>query len=313
MTEIQYSNGFLQNQKYLGYRKYDLGDLDLDKLADYRIVYDNSNYSDLDSRINGLERISLARIREMAKEFYEQNFRVHDVYSLELDQCDRIVNEINAKRFTDAYSFYGFVNNELKLVSPFNLRIKPFDGHCMSGDIEKPLIKDAVALTHPSRKVYFSNITLGDQFNKLSACTLVHEIAHAEQESNIGYTENYFNKEFISIFLEKVAALEADPTGDLLELSEKKRFQWMYGQYNNVCFHNPMEVEKRNALLEIKSTLLAVEFFDMYQHANESTRREYFDDIQKVFDGKAKVEEIIEKRKLDPNRCLDRKILLNHI
>jgi hypothetical protein len=197
-----------------------------------------------------------------------------------------------------------------------NLDIKLVEGHSMVGRIIKPLIIMQEDLSNPMRKMYFSRIEIGNQLNLLSVGTLAHEIAHAEQESNIGYATDYLDREIISIFLEKIAVLEIDPTGKTLKISEKIRLVDLLNRFHKLHknINKLLTLDIIENLLYIKSILYAEKLFDMYiREVKQGKRDKYFVDIQKIFDGKITVEEFIKTRDITLKNSLDLKVLRRHI
>lgn len=186
----------------------------------------------------------------------------------------------------------------------------------MSGRIFQPLAMIEGFENDPSRKIYFSGIELGDQLNLLSASTLVHEMAHIQQQSNIGYAADYNYKEMISIFLEKVSALEADPTGELLKISERCRLKNVIQNYITLTyFGNSLpEADKIDDLMYLKSSLYAGKLFDMYLNERKQKNRDkYFYGIQDVFDGKRTVDDLVSQYQINVARSLDMGLLRRHM
>ena len=162
----------------------------------------------------------------------------------------------------------------------------------------------------------FSHIEIGKQLNSLSVGTLVHEVAHAEQEQNIGYAEDYLNREIISIFLEKVNALEMDTTGNLLKLSERTRLTDLLNRYNTLIT-NPTsltQLQITENLMYVKSILFAEKLFDMYLNERKQKNKDkYFYGIQDVFDGKITVEDMIRNRNITTANSQDLGMLKRHL
>ena len=267
--------------------------------------YENTNFN---AMISSLESMPIPQIQELAKSFLEQHFDIHPVSYLSIE--DASANTSYVSNVTNATEFYGRVNSLLKDISPYDLPIQLVSGHSMTGQIVKPLICTPDDLLNKDRKIYFSHIEIGKQVTALSAATLVHEIAHSQQEQIIGYTRDYLNKEIISIFLEKVAALELDPTGRVLKVSESIRANDLVCRYANMMGSKLLEKEQLDHLLYIKSILFAQKLFDMYLSERKFKRREeFFTQIQSVFDGHLTVDEMIAKRNITYSQCLDVSLL----
>lgn len=70
-------------------------------------------------------------------------------------------------------------------------------------------------------------IYLGNDYNKLSVGTYMHEMTHMLLDRHKGVVENYFNDEFLSIFMEKVAVDEVDDTPDKRFVKILKFIGWL--------------------------------------------------------------------------------------
>ncbi len=208
------------------------------------------------------------------------------------------------------------IESKLTITDPFDLKIGLLKDNAMSGRVLKPLAMISGFESDPSRKVYFSGIELGDQLNLLSASTLVHEMAHIQQESNIGYAADYNYREVISIFLEKVSALEADQTGELLKILERRRLKDAIQCYTALAhFGNLLsEADKIDDLVYLKSSLYAGKLFDMYLNERKQKNRDkYFYGIQDVFDGKRTVDDLISQKNITVANSQDMGLLRRHM
>lgn len=90
-------------------------------------------------------------------------------------------------------------------------------------------------------------------------------------------TNSILNKEVISIFLEKIAALELDPTGELLKISERRWFTDLLDTFRllklNEFTHTLSPEELLNNSIYIHSTLLAEKLFDLYLEERKQKKR----------------------------------------
>jgi hypothetical protein len=190
----------------------------------------------------------------------------------------------------------------------------------MIGEIQKPLIvvldKDYYNLV----EIPFARIVLGNKLTKLSAATHAREVAHSHTEGIKGYAEHYLNKEVISLFIEKLAALEVDPTGEILRLSERNRFKFI--SELKMVILNPELAMKFNVTKEqileaqmyIQSTLYATKLFDEYQKARKpKDKQRIIDGIQAVFDGRITVEEMLANRGISYGQIKDTSLIRRHI
>ncbi|MCR4580961.1 MAG: hypothetical protein K5666_00415, partial [Bacilli bacterium] len=290
-----------------------LDNISLKMFRNFISVMPKKDEKSISSLLN-LPTLSLEEVRELTKTFCQKYFSLSDIYYASYDQL-----KSNMEYFGSTNSvteFYDRVNSFLVKKNPLDLPINLVEGHSIVGKIEKPLIITPVATQGDNRQVYFSHINLGEQLTQLSSATLIHEIAHSQQEKNIGYAEDYLNKEIISIFLEKVAALEMDPTGELLRVSELTRFNDILDRYYSLSLKmgNISNENDASNLLYIKSTFYAEKLFDMYLNERKQKNKDkYFYQIQDVFDGKITVEELIRSRNITLAQTQDLGLLKRHI
>lgn len=297
-------NDLIHRSNYAGYKGINLDNFNIGKLnglVNFVRNYINQDYIN-SCTLDNLETISLDDVRKMSRDALNKYFSINNIDTL--DYYYVTSGNVNIKVFTDI-EFYDEVNKLLVSKSPYDLDVKIIDGHSMIGEAVKPLIVTSKVDT-PNRKVYFSHINLGNQLTKISVATLAHEIAHTQQEKNIGYADDFLHKEVISIFVEKLIAYELDPTCNLLKNSEKIRFSEMLAQYSKLKNGKLLNDEKIINLMYIKSALLASKLFDIYiNERKQKNKDKIIDDIQKVFDGKITVEELLGSRYITLNKCQD--------
>ena len=269
--------------------------------------------------IKQLSREDILIVKKGAQDFFINNsLQISDIWHLSIAKQSEVGKKIIEKYQKGEFKTYeqivDFINSNLHLISPFDLPIVYTPGHAMIGKINKPLIIPN-NIQCSNRKVYFSNICLGQNLNKISESTLVHEVAHSQMERHLSYTKDYLNKEIVSIFLEKVNAYQKvnvfiPESLKLLEISEQMRLNYMIDCIQSLP--NSKGVDYINNLLYIKSTLYATQLFDIYQSSSLEGRKKLMEDIQSLFDGKIQVEEIISKYKLNFKDSTDLELIKKH-
>lgn len=304
--------------KYGGYKGINLEKFNLNQLKNLKqicqLASKKAEYATVTSDVEKLSEMSLDEIHVKAKKFCNKYFNLHNI---NFGTMQSIQNSISAIPLNATIpEITEIINSSIESINPFDLNINLVDAHAMTGQILKPIPFAYGLESNPDRKMYFSNIEIGKQLNGLSIGTIVHEIAHAEQEHNLGYAEDYFNKEIISIFLEKLTALEMDSTGNLLKLSERVRLLDIIDKYSTLLL-NPnsiSEVEKTENLMYIKSLLNAEKLFDMYINERKPKNRDkYFAGIQDVFDGKITVEDMLNSRNITSVNSQNFEMLKRHL
>ena len=197
------NNDFNDDIKYLGYAGANLENLNLESFRRLKSVVsyiiNSPNYNKLNILLERLPSLSLEQVKESTKKFYEKYFYLNNILTISLNKVQENAGYISlATTPTEAYQR---INSLLTSINPLNIEIRLVEGHSMTGLVSKPLAMISTSLDNPLRKVYFSHLELGKQLNLISTGTMIHELAHLEQEQNIGYAEDYLNKEIISIFL----------------------------------------------------------------------------------------------------------------
>jgi len=297
----EFSKNFLKQQKIVGYTK---------GLKPQNITLEQKQILQYSINLlppNGLVKlpsIDEKYLKESAIQFYNERFNVHNIKFMTGNPS----NITFTKNSTDEEKNNSW-NSILTDISPYQLPLKYLDGHSMIGEMEKiiPLVEglDMSCI----KNIAFNNIKLGNNLTLLSIATYIHEIAHTQTESIKGYAENYYNKEVISIFLEKLAASTLDENKELLKLSEHMRFRHLieciYRVYNYYYQNNSFNLNYKDLLSDcmyIESTLKATKLFDIYEsERKEKNKRKIIYSIQDIFDGKIQVEELLLKNNITKN------------
>ncbi len=261
-----------------------------------------------------LDNMSLDEIRSLTKKFCRDYLSIRDVYYLNHEEAKKQFDYISDSNTGE--EFYGKINALLKPMSPFDLDIHLVDSILLVGKVHKPLIISPEALDTDIRKIYYEYIELGRNLNLLSVPTYAHEIVHMEVDQNIGGVEDLLNREVLSIFLEKVAALNVDSSGKVLKLSERIRLYDLIVYLKVLMLPEKLVgMDKRiDSLMYLKSTLIAEKLFDMYMsERKEKDRDKYIDDVNAIIEGKMTVEEMISKRRITIAQCQDYGLFLRHL
>lgn len=269
-------------------------------------------------RVN-LPAISLEQVKTGAYEFYGRHFTIHNIATVSLKTVEEnLSNLMHSKTGAEVAEKF---NSLCIMRNPFEIPINLTAGHSMIGETLKPLIVCPAPDYREKLLIPFSHITLGDNLTPLSTATYIHEIAHVQTESHIGYTEDFYLKEVISIFLEKLAALELDSSGELLRISEKMRFRYLselLSLYKNpnlaIKFGFINQEQLFNNSCYINSTLLATKLFDNYQKLRKPKDKDIFlRKIQQIFDGEITVEQLLSSENITIAQSKDINLIKRHI
>ena len=123
---------------------------------------------------------------------------------------------------------------------------------------------------------------------EITKLAYTHEIAHSQLNHIKGIIKDYYNTEVISILLESIHALEADPTERLLYVHDTKRLKDLVHIIKELNkYHSTDNPEIKNTLLEesvyLQSTLEAYELFLLYYYGSVELKREILAKVQALF------------------------------
>lgn len=190
-----------------------------------------------------------------------------------------------------------------KKINIFEIPIYPLNGEdSMQGATNKgPLcITGDIITMAKNTPVYIESITLGDKYDKLSIGTYIHEITHALIDRHKGVVENYYNDEFLTIFMEKVAIDQVDTSPDkfLVKCSETYRLANVKDLLTDLDNYQEGTLKYEDSLKYIQSSLYAGILFERYSNANDIEKQNILNQIKSVLNGREKVKNIIKNQKL---------------
>ena len=304
--------------KYEGYKGFHLDNFDFNKLQYLSGIEKKINkkldYIFLNNCILDLESLNLEEAIDIVKDFYNDYFKVHNINYVDEALLDETVKGMNDN--ISASEFYDAINKILVSINPLDLPFVINGEYNLDSRIKIPIYVYSGYPNEKNREMYFSKVTVGNLINSLTPVFVAHEMMHLETLSVIGYADDYLNCEVLSIFIEKIAALNMDKSLKLLKIIEKIRMRDLIEQYNKYLRdrHQLLEEDMLISLMYIKSSLVAQKLFDMYiREKREEKRDQYIYDIQDVIDGKMKVEELLLKRGITAGKCEYLKCLRRHI
>lgn len=279
-------------EKY-GYIK-GFDDLDI-KLDDYKVLHyleKNLNSSYTFEKIN-TDRLKVETISRIDKYFSLKNVRAIKDY----------------KKFMDNKKFDSkFINSISGVISPFEIFISYVDGGSENGSLTSFLLEDEVREYEKLENMdnnLFVDISLGRDLDLLSITAYAHEIMHTQLNSIYGYTDDFRNKELLSIFLEMLVAFDLDNTRNLLRGQIAMRCKDLECALSDILTYNIFASDEEyiltydrlvNASSYITSTFKAMFLFDKYlSFIRNSKKRQMIYTIQDVIDGKIQLEELLAK------------------
>ncbi len=284
---------FSSIMKKYGYIK-GFDDLDI-KLDDYKVLHyleKNLNSSYTFEKIN-TDRLKVETISRIDKYFSLKNVRAIKDY----------------KKFMDNKKFDSkFINSISEAISPFEIFISYVDAGSEKGCLTSFLLEDEVRKYEKLENIdnnLFVSISLGRDLDLLSITAYAHEIMHTQLNSMYGYTDDFRNKEVLSIFLEMLVAFDLDNTRNLLRGQIAMRCKDLECALSDILIYNIFASDEEyiltydrlvNASSYITSTFKAMFLFDKYlSFIHNSKKRQMIYTIQDVIDGKIQLEELLAK------------------
>lgn len=148
--------------------------------------------------------------------------------------------------------------------------------------------------------VYMETVFLGERYDKLSVGTYTHEIIHMLLDRHKGVVENYYNDEFLSIFMEKVAIDQIDnhPDKSLVKRSEVYRMAHVKKLLGRLDSKEEDSIDHDDDLKYIQSSLYAGILFDRYSKANATQKQAILEKVKSVLNGNTKLNAFIQSENL---------------
>ncbi len=186
------------------------------------------------------------------------------------------------------------INSTIVPVNPLEIPRVYIPGHTMEGETQKPLLLVPDETYLKKSPVIFSSIKLGNNITRISTATYIHEITHTQLESIKGSIRDYYNKEVLSILMEKIAVYKQDR--DAYKISDRMRLRHLFEclvmlNYSKTHSIPAQEIIERETY--IISILKAYKLYDLYASSNENTKKEIIANIQRIFDGELVLEDFL--------------------
>ena len=217
-----------------------------------------------------------------------------DTFDIDREEIPKeAVVKVNKKFFRECFRLKDvpvYKNGSVLLRSPFNINFKLVYGDNIG----------SLTFKRDEEKSC-EYIYLGKPFIKRSIGIYAHEITHTQLEFDpTHFYKNYFDKEVLSIFVEKLIMYEInnDYYNDIksmrLMMLKKAldRYFWVWDKACRLSFSEEVVFEY-DSRAYIVSTLIADKLFYKYMHGSLETKGKMINDIQKVFDGKKTVEDFM--------------------
>ena len=205
--------------------------------------------------------ISFKSARRINEDFFNEKIPLQDIYCL-IEKYNLIVES-----------------------SPLDLCVKMEDDFSSLGKVNFTKIDDMIL---------FKNITLDTHLNSNLISFYAHELVHTQIEKNL-YTllENYFDREFISIFIELVIS------------------DFCYHEFSHNTFEKRLEILKHqfefyksnrsdNVVRSyLVSSFKALHLYNYYINSSSEIKKEILNDIERIFKEEITVGILLNKYEID--------------
>ena len=259
-----------------------------------------------------------------AKQFMGQNFQLHPIGWLPTRRLKRILNNHKIHSPLDVARLY---NKAGKMVDPMDLPVDFTIPNIFGGRLSaQTVITDDSAFLEemfPHINLYFQKILLSSTLTPVTTTNYVHELTHTQLESQKGVIEQYYNGEFLSVFLEFVHAYETNPA--VFSLDYLNRLQHILVNFYSMFMHNANHPNPEREYTELDyykdsrytvSIVNAIAMLQYYLKSDDKMKKYIMKQIQAVFDGKMTVEDLLKKFDISFEDSLDPEIpkkILKHI
>lgn len=251
----------------------------------------------------GLPNFSYITKRELlssGKYVLNRHFKAHDL-KVRYDHNDKLESSLLAKfgknPSPNKYSeILEYINNNIKFIKVTNIPVTLYN---KSEFIEINYFYELERMPEEYFKrlpICFGKIKLNGPCTDETKCIYVHELTHALLGKHKGNVINLLNGEVLPIFMEKLTALDLDPSNSLMHYENVNRI--MSNKYSMLELEM-LGFTRQDFLgfLEnrkyIISSLHAVALFDTYLKGNSKIKKEIDNSIGDVFEGEETLENIL--------------------
>lgn len=141
--------------------------------------------------------------------------------------------------------------------------------------------------------VVFRGITLPNIEKKVNSCIYAHEITHIEQENAGGGINKITNLETLPIFIELLFGNTIDK--NIFNKLLNHRLLYLAGALGELLNYKDMDFERRIKIeTYIISILQATNLFNKYNEGNDIIKKEFIDNINKIFLGEKIIEQLLD-------------------
>lgn len=230
-----------------------------------------------------------------AQIFLRQNLVLHDIPYCTQNLLKKKLDGRIIKEESELLELYNSLGT---MVDPFNLPVTYVKEPYYYGNVSLGTNLSDEREFLEKMRLYFEGIQLSNRTNDMSSVCYVHEIMHTQVESLKGSVRDYYNGEFLSIFLELVYSYNKGyilgketlkNRINLLLMEFDDLFKYLYDkEYNKGKFHAVI------ACKYIVSTVKAINLFNRYINAGRIEQEYIMSSMQKVIDGFITLDEVLD-------------------
>ena len=258
-------------------------------------------------------------VKASTKKALDKHYTLHKIPYISSTRVLELTEEaeelLESTDIEEKFAYLDRIEAEQKMISPYDLplRLGHYDS-VFNGSLSIEVMgiphTDFISELFITFPEIFIDSTIGD----LSPLVYAHELTHTQIESVKKACQNYQNCELISIFNEKLCALELDSTGTLLKEIEKRRLKSIAKNIEKLL--NPKEYssfELFKSSFYITSTLKATHLFDKYIQSDQTGKERIINGIQRVFDGEISIETLLEENNITYENSCNPELIKRHI
>lgn len=240
--------------------------------------------------------INQKRIPKIARKNIDDLFPAlnKDILYLSQQELQRISSQHKEKKQTELETL-NQINSKASIINIFDI---PLNYQVQNARYGYAVVATPL-LSNPTfwKKInpIATQINLYGPSDYLTAIIYTHELIHLFIRRNKGIIEDYYHEELIPIFLEKVFALETDPTEDLLSKVEMHRINYQQNDIN-IIEKNLDNVEQRSNQ-HLISSLLANYLFYQYYNSSSKEKQSILNRVQQILNGEKKLTEFLNEQK----------------
>lgn len=215
----------------------------------------------------------------------------------------------NKKNDGDITSLISMLNNFIELRHPFEVPVI-FDCNL---DIEDGFFRPLyIGDKDKNMKLVFAEYVLTGKLSELTPGIYTHEIVHSQLE-NVNGVKSYLNYEVLSVFFDKLTALHLDKSGEILKKNESLRLNTLKESIYLLLDDNLPLVGKLIASMSVSSLLQAEHLFNKYIYGTTSKKHDIIEQIQNIFDGENKVEDLLEVNDITFDNSQNCELIKKHL